>query len=80
VEQRILIVKAWRETSATLTEIAAAHGLHQSVVRRTIDRVVSPGEREVRRAERASVIRRERREAFMEAVRRRRETETAEVA
>lgn len=80
VEQRIMIVKAWRETSATLAEIAAAHGLHQSVVRRTIDRVVSPGEREVRRAERASVIRRERREAFMEAVRRRRETETAEVA
>lgn len=70
-EQRLLIVKAWRETPATLAEIAATNGLHQAVVKRTIDLVVSPGEREVRRAERATFIRRQRCEQFMEAVRRR---------
>lgn len=78
-EQRLLIVKAWRETPATLAEIAATNGLHQAVVKRTIDLVVSPGEREVRRAERATLIRRQRREQFMEAVRRR-EVENTEAA
>ena len=38
-----------------------------------------PGEREVRRAERATLIRRQRREQFMEAVRRR-EVENTEAA
>ncbi|WP_196300319.1 hypothetical protein, partial [Streptococcus pneumoniae] len=60
-------------------EIAATNGLHQAVVKRTIDLVVSPGEREVRRAERATLIRRQRREQFMEAVRRR-DVENTEAA